>query len=159
MKCGPIESPSCQSAPAKAHRGWAATVWRMERRSCLWPGDASGDDDQRVVGVGVIKSLFRVLAFLLLAAGFVGAIMDGARSLANATLDYAHVGSTALRLFGERFSLLQPAIERNIHPFLWDPVIITLLLLPTSAVLLVTGLMFYRLGRRSGAAIGYITRN
>lgn len=107
----------------------------------------------------MIKSLFRILAFLLIAAGFVAAIMDGARSLANSTLDYARVGTTAMRLLGERFSQLQPAIERNIHPLLWDPVMITLLMLPTSVVLLVLGLLFYRIGRRSGSAIGYITRN
>jgi hypothetical protein len=107
----------------------------------------------------VIKSLFRILAFLFLGAGFVAAIMDGARSLANSTLDYARVGSTALRLFGERFTQIQPAIERNIHPLLWDPVMINVLLLPTSLVLLGIGLFCYRLGRRSGAAIGYLTRN
>ncbi len=107
----------------------------------------------------VIKSLFRMLAFLLLAAGFVAAVMDGARSLANSTLDYARVGATALRLFGERFNQLQPAVERNLHPLLWDPVLITFLMLPTSLVLLALGLVVYRLGRRSGAAVGYLTRN
>lgn len=107
----------------------------------------------------MIKSLFRILAFLLLAAGFVAAIMDGARSLANSALDYERVGSTAARVLGERMSQLQPAVERNIHPLLWDPVLITLLLLPTSVVLLALGLAFYRLGRRSGPTIGHIMRN
>jgi hypothetical protein len=111
------------------------------------------------VDASVIKRLFRILAFLLLAAGFVAAIMDGARSLANATLDYARVGSTAARLLGDRFGQLQPNIERNIHPMLWDPALSTLFVLPTSVVLLVLGLICYRLGRRSGTAFGHVMRN
>ncbi|MGL4441863.1 MAG: hypothetical protein ACRCUE_21655 [Bosea sp. (in: a-proteobacteria)] len=107
----------------------------------------------------MIKTLLRFLAFLLVAAGFVAAIMDGARSLANSTLEYARIGSTLTRLFGDRINQLQPAIERNVHPLLWDPVLVTLLLLPTSVLLLVTGLACYRLGRRTGPAIGYLTRN
>ncbi len=107
----------------------------------------------------MIKGLFRFIAFLLLAAGFVGAVMDAARSLANSMLDYARIGGTAFRLFGDRFLQLQPAVERNIHPLLWDPVLSNLFLLPTSLTLLGLGLVCYRIGRRAPAVIGYVTRN
>jgi hypothetical protein len=106
----------------------------------------------------VIKGLFRILAFLLLAAGFVAAVMDGARTLANGALDYAKLGGTAFRLLGERFLLLQPAVERHLHPLLWDPVLLNLIVLPTSLVLLVLGFVCYRIGRRSGSSIGYLMR-
>lgn len=107
----------------------------------------------------MIKGLFRIVAFLLVAAGFVAAIMDAARSLANSMLDYVHVSTMIARVLGDRFNQIQPVIERNIHPMLWDPVLVTILLLPTSVVLLMLGLLFYRLGRRSGRTIGYIARN
>jgi hypothetical protein len=106
----------------------------------------------------VIKGLFRILAFLLLAAGFVAAVMDGARTIANSAIDYAKLGSTLFRLFGERFLLLQPAVERHVHPLLWDPVLLNLLVLPTSVVLLVLGFLSYRIGRRSGSRIGHVLR-
>jgi hypothetical protein len=106
----------------------------------------------------VIKGLFRILAFLLLAAGFVAAVMDGARTIANSAVDYAKLGSTLFRLFGERFLLLQPAVERHVHPLLWDPVLLNLLVLPTSVVLLVLGFLSYRIGRRSGSRIGHVLR-
>lgn len=107
----------------------------------------------------MIKAIFRMLAFLLLAAGFVAAIMDGARSLANSTLDYARLGATALQVFGERYLLLQPAVERHVHPALWDPVLLNLMLLPTSLVLLVLGLVCHRIGQRSATPIGHLTPN
>ncbi len=107
----------------------------------------------------VIKATFRTCAFLLLAAGFVAAVMDGARSLAASALDYAQLGGTVAGLLGERFAALQPAVERNLHPLLWDPVLTKLLLLPTSLALLGLGLLFHRIGRRSRASIGYVTRN
>ncbi|MFY8038840.1 MAG: hypothetical protein ACOVN4_04125 [Bosea sp. (in: a-proteobacteria)] len=106
----------------------------------------------------MIKGLFRILAFLLLAAGFVAAVMDGARTIANSAVDYAKLGSTLFRLFGERFLLLQPAVERHVHPLLWDPVLLNLLVLPTSVVLLVLGFVSYRIGRRSGSRIGHVLR-
>jgi len=106
----------------------------------------------------VIKGLFRILAFLLLAAGFVAAVMDGARTIANGALDYAKLGGTLFGLFGDRFLLLQPAVERHLHPLLWDPVLLNLLVLPTSVVLLVLGFLSYRIGRRSGSRIGHVMR-
>ncbi len=105
------------------------------------------------------KFVFRITAFLLLAAGFVAAVMDGARTLANSTLSYASLGETAMRLLGDRFLLIQPAVERLLHPLLWDPVLLKLWLLPTSVMLLGLGFVFYRLGRRPRTTIGYLTRN
>lgn len=107
----------------------------------------------------MIKGLFRFVAFLLLAAGFVGTVMDAARSLANSSLDYARLGDTVQRVLGDRVLQVQAAIERNIHPLLWDPVMSSLLLVPTSLLLLALGLGCYRIGRREPQTIGYVTRN
>lgn len=107
----------------------------------------------------MIKSLFRIVAFLFLAAGFVAAVMDGARSLANSTLDYAPASMTVAWFLGERFNQWQPAVERNLHPLLWDPVLVNLMALPTSLVLLLLGGAAYRIGRRSVSTIGHVMRN
>ena len=107
----------------------------------------------------MIKGVFRLFAFVLLAAGFVAAIMDGARSLANSTLDYAELGATAFRVFGDRYLALRPAIERHVHPLLWDPVLLNLALLPTSLVLLALGFLCHRIGQRSASPIGHLAPN
>ncbi len=43
---------------------------------------------------------------------------------------------------------LVAAIERYVYPFLWDPLILSLLQLPTWIVFGVLGLLLYRIGRR-----------
>jgi hypothetical protein len=106
----------------------------------------------------MIRAGLRLVGFLVLAAGFVAAVMDGARTLAAGQIAYAKVGETAFRLLGERFLLLQPAIERHMHPVLWDPGMLTLLLAPTSLTLLVVGLVLHRLGRVREPRVGALTR-
>lgn len=107
----------------------------------------------------MIKAGLRLTGFLLLAAGFVATVMDAARTLAGSVLDYARLGELAQRLLGERFLLIQTALERQLHPFLWDPLLVTLLQVPTSLVLLLLGLLCHRLGRPAPLRIGYVTRN
>ena len=80
----------------------------------------------------MFRFLARLSGLLLIAAGFVGLVIDGTRSIANGTLIFTPLGEVAFRVFGERYLLLQPAIERRIHPLLWDPVVLNLTLLPGS---------------------------
>jgi hypothetical protein len=103
-----------------------------------------------------MRFLLRALGLLLLAAGFVGAVIDGTRSIANSELVVTPLGEAAFRLFGERYLLLQPAIERHIHPLLWDPVVLNLTLLPGFAVALVLGVILLWLGREPEEPIGYV---
>jgi hypothetical protein len=49
-------------------------------------------------------------------------------------------------------NLVQAVVQRYIHPFLWDPIIVTVLLWWTFAVLMVLGLLILALsGRRTRA--------
>ncbi|ORE93761.1 hypothetical protein [Acuticoccus yangtzensis] len=47
----------------------------------------------------------------------------------------------------ETLQLAQPAIQRYVHPALWDPVILNILLLPAWFVLLATALLSLLLAR------------
>jgi hypothetical protein len=51
----------------------------------------------------------------------------------------------------ESLQLAQPAIERHLAPWLWDPVLVTILLLPASLTLIGLGLVLLLIGsfRRS----------
>jgi hypothetical protein len=99
-----------------------------------------------------------MLGYLLVAGGFVMLITDGARSIANSILRFTPLGETLPTLAGERFRLLQPAVERNLHPVLWDPVLVNLLQLPTAAAGLLLGFLLLRLGAAPRPGIGIVTR-
>ena len=66
----------------------------------------------------MFRFLARAFGLILIAAGFVGLVIDGTRSIANGGIMFTPIGEAAYRVFGERYLLLQPAIERHIHPAL-----------------------------------------
>lgn len=114
------------------------------------PGLAEPGDD--------VRFLVRMLGYLLVAGGFVVLLTDGARSIADSVLRVTPLGETLLALVGERFRLLQPAVERNLHPILWDPVLIHLLQVPTAAAGLLLGIALLWLGAPPRPVIGIVTR-
>lgn len=104
----------------------------------------------------MLRFLARALGLILVAAGFVGIVIDGTRSIANGTVMFTPLGEAALRIFGERYLLLQPAVER-LHPALWDPVVLNLTLLPGSVVAFLLGVVLLWLGQKPPEPIGFAT--
>ena len=102
----------------------------------------------------MFRFLVRLLGLLLVAAGFVGFVIDGTRSIANGEVAFTPIGEVGFTLFPKTFPLLEPAVTR-IHPALWDPVVVNLLVLPASLTGFVLGLLFLWLGRRRPEPIGY----
>jgi len=86
----------------------------------------------------VLRFLIRTLGFLSLAGAFVLAVEDGARSLANGALSLQPLGGSLARLAPQKFQQL-PALAAHVNPKLWDPVLIDVLWVPTSAALLLLG--------------------
>jgi hypothetical protein len=106
----------------------------------------------------MLRLLLRTLGYLAIAAGFVALIIDGARSIANSELMLTSLSDLGLRFLGGGFLLLQPAIERQIHPLLWDPVVLNILRLPCAALGLALGFWLLWLGRYRDRQVGYLTR-
>ncbi|MCO5093403.1 hypothetical protein [Bosea sp. (in: a-proteobacteria)] len=105
-----------------------------------------------------MRFLLRLTGYLFVAAGFVALVIDGARSIADSVLRFTPLGDVLQAVMQERFQLVQPAIERNIHPWLWDPLLLTLLKAPAAGVALLFGFGLLWLGRRPPEAIGIVTR-
>ena len=103
----------------------------------------------------MLRFIARALGFVLIAAGFVGLVIDGTRSIANGGVMFTPLGEAAYRVFGERYLLLQPAIERHVYPALWDPVLLNVTLLPASVVGFVLGIVLLWLGQKRPEPIGY----
>jgi predicted membrane protein len=55
-------------------------------------------------------------------------------------------------------NLLQAVVQRYIHPFLWDPIIVSILLCWAFAVLMVVGLLILALSNRRGRARQAVSR-
>ena len=106
----------------------------------------------------MFRFLLRALGLCLVAAGFVGLVVDGTRSVANNALSFTPIGELGYALFKERYLLLQPAIERHVHPLLWDPVVLNLTLAPASLVALGLGGLLIWVGQPPKEPIGYLAR-
>lgn len=103
----------------------------------------------------MIRFLLRLIGLLLIAAGFVGLVIDGTKSIANARVMFTPLGELALSLFPKQFPLLEPAVTRHVHPFLWDPILLNFFLLPASVVGFVLGALLLWLGQKPQEPIGY----
>ena len=106
----------------------------------------------------MIKLVLRILGLALLAGAFAACVIDGARSSAADQLSFTPAGATAYWAFPDKFPLLQSFIERRIH-FLWDPILLHILMLPTWAVAGVVGAGLFYLALRRAAPIGHSNRS
>ena len=105
-----------------------------------------------------MRVLLRLVGYLLVAAGFVALVIDGARSIANSALRFTALSDTLIAVLHERYALIQPAVERNIHPLLWDPLLLSLMRAPVALVALVLGFALLWLGQPPQRQIGIVTR-
>ena len=80
---------------------------------------------------------------------------DGAYFIANKNLEFTKVGDLWSQIDQHSLLLLQPAIERHVAVWLWDPVILTVLVQPAWLVFLILGSIFTVLGRKKKPLIGY----
>jgi hypothetical protein len=103
----------------------------------------------------MIRFLFRTLGLLFLAAAFVFLVYDGTKSIAASALVYTKVNEVWTLLHAASLQQLQPLIERNASPWLWDPVAVTVLNAPAFAALGIVGANLVLLGRRKKPLIGY----
>jgi hypothetical protein len=103
----------------------------------------------------MIRFVFRFWGLLFLALAFILFIYDGARSIADNSLRVYKVGDVWSSIHQNSLLLLQPAIERHVAVWLWDPVIQTVLEQPASLVFAILGILFMLIGRKKPPLIGY----
>ena len=96
-----------------------------------------------------------VSACMLVAAGFVGLVIDGTRSIVNNAMSFTPSRGLQRSSPG-RSSACRARRSRLLHAALWDPVFVSLLHLPASVTGFVLGLFSSGSGRRSLEPIGYL---
>ncbi|WP_298963213.1 PetM family of cytochrome b6f complex subunit 7 [uncultured Methylobacterium sp.] len=105
----------------------------------------------------MIRFLSRFLGLLLLAAGFVGLVYDGARSIANNAVLVTSVNDVAVAVLKERAASLQTLAEGG-QPLLWKILGAPLTLSPAALVALGLGLVLLWLGQPGRPGIGTLVR-
>ncbi len=102
----------------------------------------------------MVRGFFRLIGLLLLAAGFVFLVYDGARSIADQTI--------RLTRLGEFWNDVDQASQQSFHavvdriaPWLWTDVVRVVLNQPAWAAMGIVGLLLLAIFRRPKPLIGY----
>ncbi len=106
----------------------------------------------------MIKGVVRLIGFLMVAAGFAFAVVDGATSIAANALHYTVLRETLAAALPRQFPGLEALVTRNVHPLLWDPVLMTVFRVPTAIALVVLGMTVLFLVRPRTVTLGTPTR-
>ena len=104
----------------------------------------------------MIRFLFRFVGFLILAGGFIALVYDGTKSIAGSALVYTPLGQIWNNVHSSSLQLLQPAIERHLSQWLWDPVVLSILTAPAWLVFGIIGAVLMLIGRKKKPLIGYV---
>ena len=83
--------------------------------------------------ISIVKFVFRLMGLAFLAIAIIAGISDASTSIAQSQVQLQPLGQLLFGLFPDTFPILQPAIERHVHPALWDPVLLTLMTWPVWA--------------------------
>ena len=103
----------------------------------------------------MIRFVLRALGLWILAAGFVFLVYDGTKSIAGDQIYFTKLGDVWNAVHSTSLQLLQPAIERHVAEWLWNPVILSVLTAPACLVFAVLGAILMLLGRKKKPLIGY----
>lgn len=103
-----------------------------------------------------MKFLARSLGLLLAAAGFVGLVIDGTRSMVNHAVSFVSLEEAAGILFPGVVKGLQGSFAGRSYSWLWDPYVIQFLQLPASVTGFVVGALLLWLGQKPLEPVGYV---
>jgi hypothetical protein len=103
----------------------------------------------------MIRSLSRLVGVVLLAAGFILLISDGAKSIADNRLAIYKLGQLWNDIHSTSLPALQALLAQYVPVWVWDPGIVAVLDQPAWLVLGILGIVLVLLGRRKRPLIGY----
>jgi hypothetical protein len=93
----------------------------------------------------------RGIGWIVLLAGAAVLVRDGLVWIDTKHWAPIALGQLWYQLNRSSLNLFQAVVQRYIHPFLWDPIIVSLLLSSAFAVLMILGVLLLVLFRRRNA--------
>ena len=103
-----------------------------------------------------LKFVARSLGLLLIAAGFIGLVIDGTWSIVNNAVSFAPIGKVAGLLFPGGMAGLEGSIAQRGYPWLWDPIVTNFLQMPASLTGFAIGALLMWIGQKPLEPIGYL---
>ncbi|HZH08997.1 MAG TPA: PetM family of cytochrome b6f complex subunit 7 [Microvirga sp.] len=103
-----------------------------------------------------MKFLARSFGLLLVAAGFIGLVIDGTRSIVNHTVSFVSISSAVGTLFPGGPMGFEGQVAARTYPWLWDPFVSHVLQFPASVSAFLVGAMLIWLGQKPLEPIGYL---
>lgn len=94
----------------------------------------------------MFRFFLRALGLMILAAGFVCLVYDGARSVANNGLRVTALDDLPLTTFAKPLGTLKTTIE-GVAPWLWQAILLPLSVAPAAVIGIVLGIILVWLGR------------
>jgi UPF0716 family protein affecting phage T7 exclusion len=93
--------------------------------------------------------ILRQIGIWLMLLAVVALVYDGTRMLADdGRVVFTSLGEHWSSIHLPSLNMAQAAVQRHVAPWLWDPVIVTILLLPAWIIAAALGGFFYFLGYR-----------
>jgi hypothetical protein len=102
----------------------------------------------------MFRFLFRFFGLIFLAAAFILVIYDGTRSIAGNAFAFTNVRDLWATIHSASLAAAQPAVERSV-PWLWETVLVPVLIAPSWLFLGVLGIVLILVGRKKKPLIGY----
>jgi hypothetical protein len=103
----------------------------------------------------MIRSLFRLIGVIFLAAAFILLVYDGAKSIVDSRVYINKLGQLWTDVHASSLQAAQAKVQASLPAQVWDPVITTLLNQPSWLVFGIIGIFFILIGRRRKPLIGY----
>lgn len=106
----------------------------------------------------MIRFVLRLAGFLMIAVGFVALVIDGTRSIAGQKLILTTGAETWRAIHADSLAQVEKALAARHMDWLWDPVLLWALAVPTAVTGLLLGSLLMLAGRRREPGIGVIGR-
>ena len=107
----------------------------------------------------MIRFVFRLLGYVLVALGFALLVIDGTTSIAGGALSLTSFGETVLKSAPGLLGDARLFVETKLDPRAWQMLQASLLAAPAFLVLMLAGLVSAVIGRRPRPQIGFAPLN
>jgi len=107
----------------------------------------------------MVRFVYRFIGLWLLAGAFVAFVVDGTRSISAARFVLTPFGVAWDSLHPATFDAMRTWVEGNLPGWVWNPIILGVLLTPLWVVLGVLGLILLIIGQKRERSIGYSSRD
>jgi len=99
----------------------------------------------------MLRLIVRLLGFLALAMAMAVGVYDGARAIADGGVALTSLGAASMAFFPRYFSLIESGVARYLDPLFWDPVLVSVFLLPAVFALFAVGALLLLISRSPDA--------